>query len=119
MSRYLHTHGVAGFLVTATFGALTLGCGGIEPTIRQPQPTTDHPALPQITAQRLQECVKVYGNQLEAGSWAFRPMIRVNQDGYVVDVSAGDMPNAAPDLAACTRIALSDMAIPSHIFKMR
>jgi len=99
-------------------GLALLGCGGAEPTIRQ-QGASDRPGIPQVTAERLQECVKEHGNQLDGGSWAFSPTIQVNREGYVVDVNAGDMPQSAPDLAACTRIALSDMAIPSTVFQMR
>ncbi len=97
-------------------GLFLCSCGGVS--IRQ-QPTDDRPAIPPITAQRLQECVKEYGNQLNAGSWAFSPEIRVDQDGRVLDVDAGGVPNTAPDLAACVRVTLGDMAIPSSIFNMR
>lgn len=111
--------------IACLFGSMALslvplGCGGIEPTIRQQQlPTSEHPAIPPNTAERLQECVKEHGHQLEGGSWAFSPTIEVDREGYVVDVNAGDMPQSASELAACTRIALGNMAIPSHIFHIR
>jgi len=110
----------AGFLGSMALALIPLGCGGIEPTIRQQQsPTPEHPPVPPITAERLQECVKEHGHQLEAGSWAFSPTIQVNREGYVDEVNAGEIPKTAPDLAACTRIALGDMAIPSQIFNLR
>jgi hypothetical protein len=110
----------AGFLGSMALALIPLGCGGIEPTIRQQQsPTPEHPPVPQITAERLQECVKEHGHQLEGGSWAFSPTIQVNREGYVDEVNAGEIPKTAPDLAACIRIALGDMAIPSHIFNLR
>jgi hypothetical protein len=110
----------AGFLGSMALALMPLGCGGMEPTIRQQQsPTPEHPAVPPKTAERLQECVKEHGYQLEGGPWAFSPTIQVDREGYVVNVNAGEMPKTAPDLAACTRIALGDMAIPSYFFNLR
>ncbi len=119
MRRYFPSIRVTGYIGLASFGLMLLGCGGSTTIRQQQQPTSDHPAIPPITADRLQECVKDYGNQLEGGSWAFSPTLQVNQDGYVVDVKAGEIPNTAPDFAACTRSAIGDMAIPSWIFRMR
>jgi hypothetical protein len=109
-----------GFLGSMALALIPLGCGGMEPPIRQQQsPTLEHPAVPPNTAERLQECVKEHGYQLEGGSWAFSPTIQVDREGYLVNVNAGEIPKTAPDLAACTRIALGDMAIPSYFFNLR
>jgi hypothetical protein len=50
------------------------------------------------------------------GRYNFNPIVEVNQDGVKQGVETPDMPGSAPDFAACTRIALSDMAIPSEVF---
>lgn len=103
--------------VLGVVGLALLGCG--EVTVQQPHPTTGHPEFPKMTEERFEECAKLYGNQLGPGLWAFRPVLQVNQQGNVVDVNAGEVPNSAPDFAACTRIALRDMAIPSSVFNLR
>lgn len=100
-------------------GLASLSCGGIGHVEVREQLTNGHLAVPRITAERLQAFVKDHGEQLESGSWAFSPEIRVNQEGYVVGVDVGGVPETAPDLAACTRIALRDIAIPSAVFDMR
>ena len=92
-------------------------CGGV--TTRQNQPSLEHPGIPRMTVERLQQCVADYSNQLPPGSWTFRPTITVDQYGRFVDVHAGGIPNTAPDLAACTRDAWSDMTIPESAFTMR
>ncbi len=104
--------------MAAFLGAMAFGCGGAQPTMRQ-RPTADRPAMSQITAERLQACAKEYGHQLDGGSWAFGPTVQVDQDGYVIGVHAGEIPNTAPDLAACTREAMRAMAIPGWIFNLR
>ncbi len=119
MHRYFRVIREAGFLGSMTLSLVSTGCGGIEPTLRQQAPTLEHPGIPPMTADHLRECVKEHGHLLEGGSWAFSPTIRVNRRGYVVDVDTGDMPQSALDLAACTRIALGDMVIPSYILKIR
>ncbi|HRI70839.1 MAG TPA: hypothetical protein PK156_41685 [Polyangium sp.] len=75
--------------------------------------------LPRITAERLQGCVNDFREQLPDGSWAFSPEVLVYPNGRIARVNAGGVPETAPDLAACTRDALGDMAIPSGVFNMR
>jgi len=106
-------------LLWGLVGAMSFGCGGAAPTIRQRAPTADRPAIPRITAERLQECVNEYGHQLEGGSWAFGPTIQVDSEGYVVNVDDGGVPKTAAELAACTRSAWTDMAIPASVFDLR
>jgi hypothetical protein len=106
-------------LLWGLVGAMSFGCGGSAPTIRQRAPTADRPGIPRITAERLQECVREYGDQLEGGSWAFGPTIQVDSEGYVVNVDDGGVPKTAAELAACTRSAWTDMAIPSSVFDLR
>lgn len=119
MYRYFRATTTAGFLGSVMLGLVSSACGETKEAVRQRAPTADHPGIPPMTAEHLQECVKEHGHQLEGGSWAFSPTIQVNREGYIVDVNAGDMPQSASDLAACTRIALGDMPIPSYIFNIR
>ncbi len=117
MDYQLRAIPMAGFRGSVALGLIALGCGGVEPTIR-PQSASDRPAVPQITAERLQACVKEYGHQLDGGSWAFSPKLQVDRDGYVVDAYAGEVPKTAPDLAACTRDTMRSMAIPGWPFNL-
>src|SRR5262249_16033219 len=51
----------------------------------------------------------------EPGHYRFTPHVRVDREGYKREVSTNDMPQTSPDLAACTRVVLHDMTIPSSI----
>jgi len=75
--------------------------------------------MPSITVSRLQNCFSIHGGQLPQGRHRFHPVVKVDQDGMRWGVETPDMPSSAPDFAACTRIALGDMAIPSSVFQMR
>jgi hypothetical protein len=70
-----------------------------------------------MTVERLQECVREYGGQLAPGRYSFRPNVQVDRDGIGREVSTDDIPRAAPDLAACTRVVLREMALPESIFQ--
>ncbi len=94
----------------------SIGCGGV--TMRQ-ESTSEQLGIPRITAERLQACVTDFRDQLPDGSWAFSPEVQVYPNGRIARVNAGGVPETAPDLAACTRDALGDMAIPSAVFNMR
>jgi hypothetical protein len=76
------------------------------------------PSLPRITVSRLQNCVSIYGGQLPPGRHHFNPIVKVDQDGMRRGVETPDMPGSAPDFAACTRIALGEMTVPSSVFNM-
>ena len=77
------------------------------------------PSLPHITVSRLQNCFSIYGGQLQPGRHHFNPVVEVDRDGMRRSVKTPDMPDTAPDLAACTRVALGDMTIPSSMLNMR
>ena len=114
----MHQRGYAPIFVPAILVFQALGCGGLDPTVRE-QPSTDHAAVPPMTVERLRDCVKEYGEQLNPGSWAFSPQVKVDTEGYLVDVHAGAIPENAADLAACTREALGAMHVPSSILQLR
>jgi hypothetical protein len=66
----------------------------------------------------LGECVTQYGGQLEPQEHRLRPTVRVDREGVTWGVTADDIPASADDFAACTRMALNDMAIPDWITKL-
>ena len=96
-----------------------LACGSIEHVPFRQHPTAEHPALPRITAERFHGCVKKYGDQLDGRLFAFYPKVKVDQDGRVIEVYAGNIPETAPDLAACIRITLHQMSVPEWMLKIR
>jgi len=104
----------------ATTVAVMPGCGsGLgEVTVHEVSPASPN-SLSAITIERIQECFATHGGQLPPGRHYFNPIIEVDQDGMRRSVKTPDMPDTAPELAACTRIALQDMAIPSSVFNMR
>jgi hypothetical protein len=101
-----------------TLGLVPPGCGGGlgQVTARQ-DPSEDRPAVPDMTVERLQECVREYGGQLEPGRYSFSPNVQVSRGGFVQEVSTYDIPQSAPDLAACTRVVLREMALPDAILQ--
>jgi hypothetical protein len=70
-----------------------------------------------MTVERLQECVREYGGQLEPGRYSFSPNVQVSRGGFVQEVSTRDIPEEARDLAACTRVVLGEMALPEAILQ--
>lgn len=100
-------------------GLALCSCGSGLGQVTVQEVSSDNPSLPNMTVDRIQGCFATYGGQLGPGRHQFNPVVEVNQDGVKRGVSTPDMPDTAPDLAACTRIALSDMAIPSAVFQMR
>lgn len=113
-SRYRFV--AVGFAGLMMLGLMPPGCGGGlgQVTVRQDS-SDDRPAVPETTVERLQECVADYGKQLEPGQYRFTPRVRVDQGGVSRGVSTDDIPSTTPDLAACTRVVLRDMAIPASI----
>ena len=100
-------------------GIMGLGCGSGLGEVTVQESSSAHPHLPTITAERLQQCFSIYGGQLQPGRHYFNPVVEVNRDGMSRRVETPDMPDTAPDFAACTRIALSDMSIPDGILSLR
>jgi hypothetical protein len=107
--------GLAGWMM---LGLVPPGCGGGlgRVTARQ-DPSEDRPAVPDMTVERLQECVREYGGQLAPGRYSFRPNVQVDRDGFGREVSTHDIPEEARDLAACTRVVLREMALPEAILQ--
>ncbi len=107
--------GFAGWIVLAL---MPLGCGGgLGHVTAKQDPSDTRPALPARTVERLQACVRDYGNQLGPGHYQFHPRARVDRERYDHGVSTEDMPESARDLSACTRVALRAMAIPQAVLQ--
>ena len=105
--------GFAGWLMLAL---MPLGCGGgLGHVTAKQEASNNRPVLPDRTVKRLQACVAEYGDQFGPGHYRFNPHVRVDQEGYTQAISTEDMPATAHDLAACTRVALDAMPIPSSV----
>ena len=74
------------------------------------------------TVERLQECVETYGKELRQLDPPFahaKAHVQVTPEGEVVDVQVTGIPDSAPDLADCTRIALREMTVPASVLSLR
>lgn len=95
-----------------------LGCRIEHSPLREP--SANGVRLPAITAERLQACVNDYADEIASGSYEFRPTVQVDENtGGVVGVEARDIPLTAPNLAACTRTVLREMAVPAWVLNLR
>lgn len=109
-----------GLLGPAILGFVPLAWGnGLEQVTARQIASDDHPRVPAITVERLRECVAEYGGRLEPQNYRFSPRVQVDQDGITQGVSMEDTPEATSDLAACVRVTLRDMAIPTRILGLQ
>lgn len=111
--------GVAACLMLAF---VPFGCAGSIETAplryREQHQNARH-LLPDITVERLQACVEEHASQLEPQPYRVEAKVQVDQEGRKQDIVVGGIPDSAPDLAACTRIALRDMALPGSLRQLR
>lgn len=111
--------GLVGCLVLAF---LPIGCtNSIEmaPVHYREQHQNDSHLLPDITIERLQACVERYGHQLESEFYRVEAKVQVDQEGRNHGLVLEGFPDSAPDLAACTKITLRDMAVPTSVLQLR
>lgn len=111
--RFLRSMAVAGVFGLLLLGFIPLGCGSRLGSVRATQDagSIDHPNLPDITVERAKECMAEYGSQLEPGRHEFKSTVELNEEGDKVDVTIEDIPDTAPDFAACMRNVLRDIPI--------
>jgi hypothetical protein len=110
----------AGCLGTMPLMFSPLGCGsGLGRVTAQELGPGGPFSVPGTTVDHLKGCVSEYGEQLEPGRYAFNPIVELEQSGIKKRIQTPNMPHSAPDLAACTRIALQGMAIHPSIFNRR
>lgn len=98
---------------------MPLGCGGIEQAPPPAHASTDGPRIPRITEDRLRACVSDYAEQLEERPHGINAKVQVDEAGRTQNVILEGIPDTAPDFAACTRVALRDMAVPSSVLRLR
>lgn len=110
----MHHHWRAGTL--AGLLAAVTACGGVKVHEFAPVGAI---SLQPITVERIQGCADEFGGQLNRGDYKFHPIVQVDTDGVKRGVEIEGIPDTAPDLAACMRIALRDMTIPSEVFNLR
>ncbi len=110
LMRFLRSVGVVAGLVSA------MGCGGV--TVREVSPASPH-SLRAITVERIQGCATEFGKELESGSYNIHSIVKVDPDGYKQGVEMEGIPDTAPNLATCVRLAVQDMEIPASVFNLR
>jgi hypothetical protein len=104
---------------------LPLGCAssiGTASLRYRKQHQNDDRRLPDMTIERLQECVETYGEQLgplDPPLSHAKGHVQVTPEGEVVDIQLTGIPDSAPDFAACVRITLRDMTVPASVLSLR
>ncbi|UQA54974.1 hypothetical protein [Polyangium aurulentum] len=73
--------------------------------------------MPDTTVERLRECVADHGGQLEPGRYYLNTHVRVDREGVNQGASTVDVPQTSPDLTACMRVVLREMAVPEAILQ--
>ncbi|UQA56099.1 hypothetical protein [Polyangium aurulentum] len=73
--------------------------------------------MPDTTVERLRECVADHGGQLEPGRYFLNTHVRVDREGVNRGASTVDVPQTSPDLTACMRVVLREMAVPEAILQ--
>lgn len=120
ISRNIRAFATKALLGCATLPLPPLGCGGgLDQVISRQDPSSERPHVPDSTVERLKACVRENGRQLAKGSHTFHPVVRVDREGYRLEVTTDDIPRTAPDFAACTRVALGDMKVPEELLNHR
>jgi hypothetical protein len=64
------------------------------------------------TVEQLQACVEEFGDQVSDDSFRVGATVQVDREGRIHGVPVTDIPDTAPGLAGCTRIALRNMNVP-------
>jgi len=111
--------GLLGCLILAV---LPVGCTkSIEmaPVRYRAQHQNARHLLRDITVERLQECVEKYGYQLQSESIDVEATVQVDDEGRHKGLVVKGIPDSAPDLAACTRITLGEMGVPTSVLQLR
>lgn len=119
LTRRVAAMGLIGCLMLAF---TPLGCANsIEtaPLRYREQHRNDGHLLPDITVQRLQACVEKYGHQLEPRFYRVDAKVKANQNAQIRNAAVEGIPDSAPDLAACTRITLREMSLPTSVRQLR
>lgn len=116
----LRRYAAAALFTLMSSTIVPFGCGhSIERMPLHAKEQKALPGIPPMTTQRLQACVDEYGGQLDDQPYRITARVKVNTNHRVTDVFVTGVPERAPDFESCTRVALSDMAIPESLFQLR
>ncbi len=119
MRHSLRMVAAIGSLGWATMALIPIGCGSGLGPVRATQNAggIDQPNLPDIFVEKSKDCVSEFGKQLEPGHHRFDSKVEVDEDGVKWGVTIGGIPDTAPELAACLRVALANMPIADEPFR--
>ena len=98
------------------FAAVQMAC---VPDPVTPPTVSEGSHIPAITVERVQGCMTEYCGQFDGYSHRVHATVKVDEDGRVLDVALDGMPQTAPDLGACARVTLREMAVPESVLRMR
>jgi hypothetical protein len=71
-----------------------------------------HQLLGDAAVEKLQACVDEFSDQLSVESLGVSGVVQMDREGRIYGVTVTGFPDGAQDLAACTRSALSAVAVP-------
>ncbi len=119
MHHSLRMVAAIGSLGWATMALIPIGYGSGLGPVRATQSAgrVDQPNLPDVFVEKSKDCVSEYGKQLEPGNHRFDSKVEVDEDGVKWGVTIGGIPDTAPELAACLRVALANMPIADEPFR--
>jgi hypothetical protein len=99
-----------GFLgwTTVTMGLAAPGCsnrlGPVSAT--ESAGSVGNANLPTIVLERSKECMELDGRQVGPGRVVLESTVTLNEDGDIVSVNIGGLPETARDFSACIRNVL-------------
>jgi len=105
-----------GFLGLGVTSLVVPGCGNrLGPvTATQSAGSIGKTNLPNIAVERAKECMDMDGQQLGPGRVVLESPVTVNEDGDIVSVDVGGLPETAGDFGACIRNVFRDMPIATQ-----
>ncbi|HRI69768.1 MAG TPA: hypothetical protein PK156_36315, partial [Polyangium sp.] len=98
-------------MICMLFAVTPLGCHSANARYAPGQPN-----LPELTAERLQECGKLVQEDIEPGRRAIDARVKLDENGRVWgDVTTTGEPN--PDVGMCVRVALGEMKVDKEVIE--
>lgn len=109
-----------GLLGCAMMAMTPLGCANsVESAPIRYRAQSRGPYLPDATVEGLQGCVDNHADELMEGPHHVKAHMQVDSEGRKLDFKVTGIPENAPNLAACTRIALQGMTVPMQDLPLR
>jgi hypothetical protein len=120
MHQRMRAFAALGLFGCVTLTLMPLGCASsLDNAPFHQVASGNDPPMPETTSARLQECVETYRDQLPADYARVHYRVQVDKRGRIVDIETNDIPEDAPDFAACTRVVLRDMKVSDGMFTYR